>query len=697
MMKILKSLLLFCVLGSFLLAGTGNTTSQANPPSPSFKDVLSLESPSNVSISPDGKYILYRVSETDWDKNTYRPQIWMAAVKTGETRQMTFAPVPSTSYQWCPDSRSFAFQSSREKGKNQLYLMSVNGGEGKLLAEFETGIHSYAWSPDGKWIAYTAPGKKSKKQEGIEKKYGSFDVIDEDLGHDHLWLLEVATGKTEVVVDNESLHVGSIRWSPDGKKIAFVVQPDNRTMSFSKSDIYLVDVSARGVTEKITKTASSSEEKESKTGKKEKTKKYKITPLVVRVGGDGSPEWSPDGKTIAFSSQDGTESYFTNWEICTIPAIGGEITCLTKAFDEDTNLISWNREGLFFSAFQRMSRHIFRLNPKTKGIQQITSKTPKHFVLRGISFCKQGNGMAFSYLSESDYPELYYSPVRKFKPVKLTSFSSQVKDWKLASKEAISWKSTDGAEITGVLFKPADFDPAKKYPLFVVIHGGPASISYPQKYDRYNSYYPLEQWAAKGALILEPNYRGSAGFGEDFRKLNYRNLGVGDYWDVISGVDYLVEKGWVDKNKVAAAGWSQGGYISAYITTFSDRFKAVSVGAGVSDWVSYYYCTDITPFCVHYLGATPWTDPEIYKKTSPITHITKAKTPTLIQHGENDPRVPINNAYKLYRGLKDTGVPCKFVVYKGFGHGITKPKEKLAVLEHNWDWFNQYIFGEKPQ
>jgi dipeptidyl aminopeptidase/acylaminoacyl peptidase len=231
----------------------------------------------------------------------------------------------------------------------------------------------------------------------------------------------------------------------------------------------------------------------------------------------------------------------------------------------------------------------------------------------------------------------------------------------------------------------------------VIIHGGPASISIPTYFDRYGRYYPIEQWAAKGAVILEPNYRGSTGFGEKFRKLNYRDLGVGDYRDVISGVDHLVSRGFIDETRLGAMGWSQGGYISAFITTFSSRFKAVSVGAGISDWVTYYVNTDIPPFTRIYLGATPWDDEAVYKKTSPMTYINKAKTPTLIQHGEFDKRVPIPNAHKLYRGLKDKGVPVRFIIYKGFGHGISKPRENRSVLKHNFDWFNKYIWGEEPR
>jgi dipeptidyl aminopeptidase/acylaminoacyl peptidase len=196
--------------------------------------------------------------------------------------------------------------------------------------------------------------------------------------------------------------------------------------------------------------------------------------------------------------------------------------------------------------------------------------------------------------------------------------------------------------------------------------------------------------------VLEPNYRGSAGYGEKFRALNVRNLGVGDAWDVISGIDTLVAQGLVDTARVGAMGWSQGGYISAFLTTHdSARFKAISVGAGISDWMTYYVNTDIHPFTRMYLKATPWDDPEIYRKTSPIAYIRQARTPTLIQHGENDARVPIPNAYELYQGLRDNNVPARLIVYKGFGHGLSKPKAVRAAMEHNIEWFDKYFWGEK--
>ena len=248
--------------------------------------------------------------------------------------------------------------------------------------------------------------------------------------------------------------------------------------------------------------------------------------------------------------------------------------------------------------------------------------------------------------------------------------TAQLGGWTVGRREVVTWKSQDGAAIEGVLVRPSDFDATRRYPLLVVIHGGPTGVDRPALLD--TRYYPVDAWVGRGALVLKVNYRGSAGYGEKFRQLNVRNLGVGDAWDVVSGIDHLVKQGWVDPARVGCMGWSQGGYISAFLTTSTTRCAAVSVGAGISNWSTYYYNTDITPFTIQYLGKDPAADPAIYQKTSPMSYVMGAKTPTLIQHGENDRRVPIPNAYELRQGLEDRGVPVTMVVYKGFGHGITQ-------------------------
>ncbi|MEE2777442.1 MAG: prolyl oligopeptidase family serine peptidase, partial [Acidobacteriota bacterium] len=229
--------------------------------------------------------------------------------------------------------------------------------------------------------------------------------------------------------------------------------------------------------------------------------------------------------------------------------------------------------------------------------------------------------------------------------------------------------------------------PTEKLPLLVVIHGGPTGTSRPTPVSAF--VYPVVQWMARGALVLMPNYRDSAGYGADFRALNVRNLGVGDAWDVETGVEALIDRGWVDPERVGAMGWSQGGYISSFLATASELF------AGNSDWMTNYVNTDIHRFTRNYLEATPWDDPDVYAKTSPMTYIQGAKTPTLIQHANADRRVPVPNAYQLYQGLRDVGVEAELIIFPELGLGIAEPKARLAANWQNWRWFEKHIWGHE--
>ena len=358
---------------------------------------------------------------------------------------------------------------------------------------------------------------------------------------------------------------------------------------------------------------------------------------------------------------------------------------------------AWTEAGLRFVASARTERKLYALDPDRGVMSEIPLPTP---IVGSVSFTPDGSALAFTGQSGQSLGEVYKAwgglamgrSGRGTEHAKLTDMTGQTDGWDVGSREVITWASEDGAEIEGVLHKPTGYDPSRRYPLLVVIHGGPTGTSRPAMVPSY--VYPIMHWLKKGAVVLEPNYRGSAGYGQAFRSLNVRNLGVGDMWDVMSGVDHLVSQGVADPDRMGAMGWSQGGYISAFLTTNTDAFEAISVGAGISNWMTYYVNTDIHPFTRQYLKATPWEDPEIYAKTSPMTNILQASTPTLIQHGEFDQRVPIPNAYELLQGLEDVGVEAELVVYKGFGHGINKPKEGLAAVWHNWQWFAKHIWGE---
>ncbi len=658
---------------------------------PTVDQILSLKRAGAPEISPDGRFVAYTVRQTNWDENAYETQIWLADTRAGAAgtssrspRQLTNARKSSQSPAWSPDGAKLAFVSDRTD-KRQIYLINPLGGEAEPLTALDEGVSSFAWSPDGTRIAYTATEPKPAAIKEREKKYGEFQVVDAEHRMAHLFAIDVATKATRQLTSG-SFVVGSFDWSPDGRAIAFDHRVNSDPANSATSDISVVTVADGS-----------------------------ITKLVSRDGPDTRPTWSPDGSRIAFQTPNapGAPS-FANHGLATIPAAGGPIELLTTAFDENPAIEAWKAGGIFFSALSRTWSYLYRLDPATKAVTRLAAAD--EWVGSSFSFSRDGATVAFLGADAKAMAEVYVARVtsESLQPVarpfqgrgrgaespalqeakKLTDMNAQTAGWTTGTVEVVSWTSQDGATIEGVLHKPADFDARRTYPLLVVIHGGPTGVSRAVPYT--SATYPIDVWVPRGVLVLEPNYRGSAGYGEKFRSLNVRNLGIGDAWDVVSGIDALVAKHLVDPYRVGTMGWSQGGYISAFLATHdSARFKAISVGAGISDWTTYYVNTDIHPFTRQYLKATPWDDPEIYAKTSPITYIKQAKTPTLIQHGDADQRVPPPNAFELYQGLQDQHVPVKLIVYKGFGgigHGPSKPKSHRATMEHNLEWFDQYLF-----
>jgi dipeptidyl aminopeptidase/acylaminoacyl peptidase len=655
----MKNVLTVAALALGSAAALSAQNAPAAPPrvAPTVDQIISLKRAGSPEISPDGRWVAYTIRETNWDDNAYETEIWLADAAGGATRQLTNAKKSSQSPAWSPDGSKLAFSSDRTD-KRQIYVINPQGGEAEAITSLEDGVSSFAWSPDGRTIAYTATEPKPAPIKDREKKYGEFQVVEQDHRMTHLFAIDVATRVTRTLTSG-AFTVGSFSWSPDGKSIAFDHRVNPELKNGGSADISVVSVADASVRK-----------------------------LVTQDGPDTNPMWSPDGSRIAFmTAMANPEFFYTNSLIATIPAAGGTPTVLSSAFDEDPQIVGWKPSGLFFAAAARTYAYLYKLDPQSKAITKVPA--PDQTVNSGFSLSKDGQAIASMRSDAKSMAEIYIGSK------KLTDMNAQTASWTTSGLEVVSWKSQDGAAIEGILHKPVDFDPSKKYPLLVVIHGGPTGISRAVPFT--STIYPIDVWVPRGVLVLEPNYRGSAGYGEKFRALNVRNLGVGDAWDVLSGVDSLIAKGIVDPARVGTMGWSQGGYISAFLATHdAARFKAISVGAGISDWMTYYVNTDITPFTRQYLKATPWDDPEIYAKTSPITYIKQAKTPTLIQHGATDQRVPLPNAFELYHGLQDNHVPTKLIVYQGFagvGHGPSKPKSNRATMDHNLEWFDQYMFG----
>jgi dipeptidyl aminopeptidase/acylaminoacyl peptidase len=687
---------------------------QGSVPGPSFEQVISLRGAGGVAISPDGRSVVFTVRTADWQGNRFDTELWIARDGERHPFQLTRTDKGNSgAARWSPDGQWIAFLADRGN-KQQIFLIRPSGGEAQPVTDHKEGVANFRWAPDGKRIAFTALEPEDKERKERTERFGEYAVEDAEYRMSHLWVVDVAPDlwpspaeapcprpsggsssdttkqradtavdtavavpgsrcaelpKPRRLTEGSAFTVTGFNWSPDGASIAFGHQRDPLINSGPTADISVIDVATK-----------------------------QVRPLVTTPGGDYFAAWSPDGRWIVYNSAAGDTlaNYYANTQLFRISAGGGQQpTRIAADVDENVGSLTWTRAGgLYGLAWQgAASRRLVAIDPMS-GRARILPGGPE--LIFGVDFAADGRTVALTGATPTTLGEVYRATVdgnSVMRAAPLTDMTRQIRDWRLGTAEIVKWKSRDGTTIEGVLHKPAGFDASKKYPLFVIIHGGPAGIDTPTPLTGY--VYPVAQWLAKGALVLRPNYRGSAGYGAKFRALNVRNLGVGDAWDVLSGVDHLVAQGIVDTARMGAMGWSQGGYISAFLTTTTDRFKAISVGAGISNWMTYYVNTDIHPFTRQYLKATPWDDPEIYAKTSPMTYIKQAKTPTLIQHGEFDRRVPIANAYELFQGLQDRGVPVRLVVYKGFGHGIDKPKEQLAAIWHNWQWFGKYVWREE--
>jgi dipeptidyl aminopeptidase/acylaminoacyl peptidase len=672
--------------------GLAQTAGSSTSNVPSIDQALEAQTASGAALSPDGQRVVYEVSRTNWKSDAFERDLWIAD-RAGNTHLLTSQVKSSSGARWSPDGKWIAFASDRpgqvaetKADTRQIYVIDPMGGEARQVTKLDDGVDGYEWGADSKTIAFTTKDPQSKAQKDRVERYGEYTVIDGDEQMTHLWTVDVTAAPVAAptaskppastttippfgvpeahrLTEGDQFSVLGFSWSKDGTKVAFDAAKDSELKNGGTTTIYVVSIADK-----------------------------KVTKLVTAPGPHTDPHFSPDGTQVAFVTADGAQYFFyANQKIAVVPVTGGQPKVVSGSFDEDAHLLDWSENGIYFSALKKTAGHLYRLNVATGAAEQVTH--PDDVVANGFSFSRDFGQVAYRAAMPNTGGEIYLaSTTGNSSAVQLTHLSDAMKPYTLARREVVNWKSGDGTTVEGILEKPANFDPKKKYPLLVVIHGGPTGVDQPVvNPDRY---YPVEQFVAKSALVLRPNYRGSAGYGGAFRALNVRNLGVGDYADVISGVDYLIAQGFVDKDRVASMGWSEGGYISAFITTSSDRFKAVSVGAGISDWMTYYVNTDITPFTRQYLKATPWDDPEIYKKTSPISYISKAKTPTLIQQGDRDKRVPVPDSFELRQALEDKGVPVKMVLYHGFGHPIDKPKQQRAVMEENLHWFGHYIWGE---
>ena len=623
-------------------------------------------------VSPDGRRVVYTVSDvlTTPERSEYVSQIWMASVDGRENVQLTFADKSSTNPRWSPDGNWIAFTSTRKENKNNLYLLRVAGGEAEPLTDLKGSIADFDWSPDGRWLAYTLADPKTEEEEKNDKAKNDYRWVDENLKMARLYVIPVqkdAAGKREArKLTSENYNVGEFDWSPDGSRIAFSYTKSAVANDWTTSDISIVDVA---------------------TGK--------VMVFANTPAAENDPVFSPDGKFIAVSVSDNPPRWAQSGMVQIFPAAGGQPKTLSTSYDGQPNVVGWSADGrrIYFSEAKGTGTQIYAFDVATGRIDEIKT-TPAVYTAIDLNRSRTTFGLVRQ--TPESPQEAYVATVSDFTPTQVSRANTEWKLPPLGKTEVIRWKSADGKDIEGLLTYPAGYQAGRKVPLILNIHGGPAGV-FQQTFIGGRGVYPIATFAARGYAILRPNPRGSSGYGTEFRRANIKDWGGADFQDLMTGVDKVIEMGVADPERLGVMGWSYGGYMTSWIVTQTKRFKAASAGAPVTNLMSFNGTADIPAFIPDYFGGQHWEASELYRKHSPIFNVKGVTTPTLIEHGDADIRVPISQGYEFYHALKAQGVPTRMLVLPRQPHGPTEPKMQLAAMQANLDWFEKYLGDNKEQ
>lgn len=617
-------------------------------------------------VSPDGKRVVYTVSDAVMtpDRSEYVTQLWLATTDGKENFQLTFNEKSSSNPKWSPDGNWIAFTSNRKDNKNNLYLLPLRGGEAEPLTDAKSGVSNFEWSPDGKWIALAMTDPKTEDEEKNDKAKNDFRWVDENLKMSRLYVIPVqkdANGKREPrKLTNENYNVGSFDWSPDGSRIVFDHTKSSVANDWTTSDVSIVEVGTA-----------------------------KATILANTTAAESSPVYSPDGNWIAVTVSDNPPSWAGSGLIEVFPAAGGQAKALTASYDAQPDITGWSGDGkrIYFNEAKGTSTQLYTLDVASNKIEEIKTAPA---VLTGINLNRTGTMLGFVRQTPDTPPDAFVSALSTFAPIQVSHVNSDVKLPSVGKTEVIRWTSKDGKEIEGLLTYPVGYQAGQKVPLILNIHGGPTGV-FQQTFIGGRGVYPLATFTSKGYAILRANPRGSSGYGTEFRRANVKDWGGADYQDLMTGVDKVIAMGVADPDRLGVMGWSYGGFMTTWIVTQTQRFKAASAGAPVTNLMSFNGTADIPAFVPDYFGGQFWDQMDVYQKHSAMFNVKGVKTPTMIEHGDADIRVPISQGYEFYNALKAQGVPTRMIVLPRQPHGPTEPKMQLAAMQANVEWFEKYL------
>ncbi len=635
-------------------------------------DTYRLRDVGAARISPDGAWIAYTVTTTDSAKDKSDSDVWMVSWDGTRTLRMTASPEPESNPRFSPDNRYLSFVSGRYESKGgQIWLLDRAGGEAVRLTDLKGGVNEYEWSPDGTRIVVVShdPDPEESKPDSLKSKNPKPIVLDRfgfkrdvtgylDRLRDHVWIVDVATKKS-VQITTGDYDDASVRWSPDGKQIAFVtergeVDPDRA----NNTDIYIVDATPGATPRRLT----------------------------TWNGPDAGPVWSPDGKFIAYlqGSEPMLSAYSQN-TIAVVPSAGGAVRYVAQSLDRDVSALTWSADGSTLRFLLGDDRAVHLASVPAAG-GAVTRLLDGRRVVSSYDVAPSGRMVL------NTGTAVRQAEVHAFESGGTARVLTHVNDsiftaLRVGTTEDVSFRNKDGLTVGALLVRPADFQLGKKYPLLLRIHGGPNGQ------DQHAFSFERELFAANGYLVLAVNYRGSSGRGQAWKKAIFADWGNKEVQDLLAGVDHVIGLGVVDTTRMGIGGWSYGGILTDYTIATTTRFKAGTSGAGSALQTTMYGSDQYIYQYENELGA-PWKNPKLWEKLSyPFWHADRIKTPTLFLGGEKDFNVPISGGEQMYQALLSLGVPSQMVVYPGQFHGITRPSFVKDRYDRYLAWYGKYLGG----
>lgn len=660
-----------------------------------------------VQVSPDGQRVAYTVRESvmDEQRSHYLTHIHGSRVDGGDARQWTRGDHSCDDPQWSPDGRWLAFLSDRPLGsatgataggssgsaggrsgsgagdrpanKKNIWVLPSDAGEAFAVTDARGGVSGYRWSPDGRSLAFIALDPPTVDEERAARAKDDARVLDENIKLQRLYVTPFAGGPGPAVearlltpgalcVHGEGGKPGraAFDWSPDGTAIIFshvrTPSPDH----WPTADLSRVTL-ADG----------------------------RVAPLLTSPAAEFAPACSPDGKWIAVVVSANPPTWAGDARVHLLPMAGGPPQPLAQTpdgFGRYSEIVGWSSDSRQVYVAETRGADLALLSLPIDGGTPATLFHQPGMGLAGMLQNSARTHFGWSWETPDEPNEAWVSPIAAFAPRRVSRVHADLPRPATGRTESLRWRSTDGLEIEGLVTYPVGYQAGRRYPLLLVIHGGPMGV-FTRTYIGTASTYPVAVFASRGYVVLRPNPRGSSGYGRDFRHANAGDWGGGDYRDIMAGVDRLIELGVADAERLGVMGWSYGGYMTSWAITQTKRFRCASVGAGVTNLMSFTGTADIPGFLPDYFGGEFWDKPDIYAARSAMFQIKGVTTPTLIQHGERDERVPLSQGLELYNALKRQGCPTRMAIYPRTPHGIEEPRLLLDAMRGNLDWFDRYL------